>query len=114
MQFDSTQNSVAGAVTTPRPRTKQKRIITVGSVAKDQIQKQVASPLYSEAARFLKKDWVVKQKSLEKFSQQKHKMLSKFNTHFVLSKEIELRAMRKNLEGRLLINKADSRGKLLY
>jgi hypothetical protein len=46
-------------------RQKDKRTITVDAITKDQNKKLVASPLYSEAARFLKKDWVVLKKTLE-------------------------------------------------
>lgn len=67
----------------------------------------MASPLYSEAARFLKKDWVVKQKSLNKFESDQVKALDQryangLGPHVNLKKEIELRALRKNIEGRLL------------
>ena len=106
------QSNVSNMANSPRNllRLGQKRLINITTIARDQNKKNVASPLYSEAARFLKKDWVVKNKSLDKFASERLKQLDSIKRGSIaIKKEIELRALRKNMEGRLLIHKGETR-----
>ena len=95
-------------------KPRNSRLLTITPVEKDQAKKFVQSPLFSEAARLLKKDWIVKQKCLgSKFTDQVSQ-LKRYEHHFDFRQQKELTQLKKGFEQRLIVNSRQVRAQTMF
>lgn len=95
-------------------RMRNTRLLTITPGERDQAKKFVQSPLVSEAARLLKKDWVVKQKCLgSKFTDQVSR-LKRYEHHFDFRQQKELAQLKKGFEQRLVVDSRQIRAQTMF